>query len=400
MLVMPPRIRSCLSLPQRPTYLLVLPWSLDAVGGVNVVVRNLYAEFSRGTAWQPRLLVADWDQPRPVSRRDGQEWRLRLPNLPSARGIREIAGVMTRLPVALYRLGRLLQEWRVEVANLHYPTGAILSFALLRRFGRPRFALVASFHGMDLEALAAAGGWRRVLWRWAVSQSDRLVCVSEVQAQRLRALLPHCAAQVDVIHNGIDGDSLPVPAAGHPPRPYVIAVATYEEKKGLDVLVRAFAGIAARYPQLDLHVAGRREAAYEPLAALVTRLGLDDRVILHQDVPHDEVLRLMAGATLMVLPSRQEPFGIVLLEAGLLRTPIVATRVGGIPEVVLDGTTGRLVAPDDVAALAAAIVITLEDPARARQQAEAMRERVRHAFSWRRACERYGEIARNQSTQR
>ena len=105
-------------------------------------------------------------------------------------------------------------------------------------------------------------------------------------------------------------------------------------------------------------------------------------------VTNTEKIELYSHAAVFVCPSIYEPFGLINLEAMACGTPVVASRVGGIPEVVVDGETGRLVEPGDVAALGQALRETLADPERARRMGEAGRGRVEAHFSWDRIADR------------
>ncbi|HTG12565.1 MAG TPA: glycosyltransferase, partial [Candidatus Eisenbacteria bacterium] len=105
-------------------------------------------------------------------------------------------------------------------------------------------------------------------------------------------------------------------------------------------------------------------------------------------LPVPEVVQLYSHAAVFVCPSIYEPFGLINLEAMACGTPVVASRVGGIPEVVVDGETGRLVEPGDVAALGQALRETLADPERARRMGAAGRGRVEAHFSWDRIADR------------
>jgi starch synthase len=109
-------------------------------------------------------------------------------------------------------------------------------------------------------------------------------------------------------------------------------------------------------------------------------------------LPVDEVVQLYSHAAVFVCPSIYEPFGLINLEAMACSTPVVASRVGGIPEVVVDGETGLLVEPGDPAALAAALRRVLDDPARAARMGEAGRRRVEAHFSWDRIADRTLEV--------
>ena len=134
-------------------------------------------------------------------------------------------------------------------------------------------------------------------------------------------------------------------------------------RKGGPVLLRAFAILRRSRPDLRLLIAGPTEAI--EVAPGVTNLGL---------VPLEAVERLLREATLFVLPTLREPFGIAFLDAMLCKVPCVGTQVGAVPEIL--GDAGICVAPADAEALAAAISALLDDPARRAAMGEAGRRRV------------------------
>lgn len=170
-----------------------------------------------------------------------------------------------------------------------------------------------------------------------------------------------------VIYNGIDQsefDGLVPPIRD---RPYVFAVGRHVYQKGFDVLLRAF--VAGQFAKThDLVLAGDG-AEHESLRSLAVELGLGDSAVLTGRMTHDHVRRHLAGAVAFVLSSRHEPFGIVNLEAMAAGCPVVATRVGGVPEFVEDGVTGLLVEAGSVQALTAGIKDVLADPASALKRA-------------------------------
>jgi glycosyltransferase involved in cell wall biosynthesis len=134
-------------------------------------------------------------------------------------------------------------------------------------------------------------------------------------------------------------------------------------RKGGPVLLRAFAMLRRTRPDLRLLIAGPTEPI--DVGAGVTNLGL---------VPFEAVERLLAQATLFVLPTLREPFGIAFLDAMLWRVPCVGTEVGAVPEIL--GDAGVCVPPADAGALAAAIGALLDDPGRRAAMGEAGRKRV------------------------
>jgi glycosyltransferase involved in cell wall biosynthesis len=136
--------------------------------------------------------------------------------------------------------------------------------------------------------------------------------------------------------------------------------------KGLDVLLEAWAGLDAAIPLVLVGI--RRED---------TPPHFPDGVTVVENVPNTEVIRAWANCTVAVVPSRwPEPFGRVALEAMGAGCPVVASAVGGLADLVVDGTTGILVPPGDAAALRAAIQQLLADPGRRKSMGNAGRRRA------------------------
>lgn len=187
-----------------------------------------------------------------------------------------------------------------------------------------------------------------------------------------------------VIFNGVDL-SVPPPEAGSDPpietsRRYVFAVGRVVEKKGFDLLLKGFSSIAHSHPGVDLVIGGDGEAL-PSLRELATRLDVADRVRFPGRLSRAEVARAMAGADIVVMPSRLEPFGIVVLEAWRAGRPVVATSHGGPKEFIQDGESGLLVDPFDQVSLAAALDGLLVDTVRSGRLGAAGRRRVEE-FDW------------------
>jgi glycosyltransferase involved in cell wall biosynthesis len=198
-----------------------------------------------------------------------------------------------------------------------------------------------------------------------ISEALRRYCVEEVG-------LP--AGKIEVVHYGLD--ALPEPWGEGPKvqlpenARVLLCVSRLAEQKGVDVAVRALARVREVEPRAVLVVLG--EGPERPRLAA-------DGVFLPGRV--GDVASWYRRAELLVHPARWEGFGLALLEAMLAAKPVVATRVSAAPEIVVDGETGMLVAPDDAAALAEAVLALLADPARAAAMGEAGLARARSAFS-------------------
>jgi alpha-maltose-1-phosphate synthase len=246
-----------------------------------------------------------------------------------------------------------------------------------------------------------AGGYRISSWaeRQAYETADAIVAVSFGMRADVLAAYPFVdPARVHVIHNGID-TALYAPATSDdvvrqygidPGRPYLIFVGRITRQKGLKHLLAA----AARFdPSIQLvlcagapdtpEIAAETEAMVAELAA--TRSGV---IWIREMLPRPQVTQLLTHATVFVCPSVYEPLGIVNLEAMACETAVVASAIGGIPEVVADGMTGLLVARAAVTdeefetGLADAVNALCGDPARAAAMGKAGRERAVHEFGW------------------
>jgi glycosyltransferase involved in cell wall biosynthesis len=190
------------------------------------------------------------------------------------------------------------------------------------------------------------------------------------------------AATFEVVHYGIEAGSEPPPLPG---APRLAIVGRLIPIKGHDVLLRAVARARERLPGLTLEIAGDGELEQE-LRATAIRLGLGDAVtFLGRVAPVDPVLE---RAEVVVVPSFGEGFGMVALEAMERGRPVIASAVGGLPEIVDEGRTGLLVPPGDVEALVRAIAELADDPARAAGMGQAGRARALDGFSQERCTER------------
>jgi alpha-maltose-1-phosphate synthase len=239
------------------------------------------------------------------------------------------------------------------------------------------------------------GGYAISSWceRTAIEAAAAIIAVSRgMQADILMTYPGVLPDRVHVIHNGIDAQQY-APDPGRdvldrygidPGRPSVAFVGRVTRQKGLQVLLRAAPRIAAG-AQLVL-CAGQADTPelQDEVSALAARLGASrsDVVWIPGMLAKHEVIQILSHATVFACPSLYEPLGIVNLEAMACGTAVVASAVGGIPEVVEDGRTGLLVPPDDEAALADAINVLIDDPARAAEFGARGRARAVAEFSW------------------
>jgi glycosyltransferase involved in cell wall biosynthesis len=169
----------------------------------------------------------------------------------------------------------------------------------------------------------------------------------------------------------------------------LLAICRLVPQKGVDVAIEALVRVRERHPTVHLVVLGEGPLRDE-LEALAERRDVAHAVSLPGRV--GDVAWWLRRAAVLVHPARWEGFGLALLEAMLCERPVVASAVSSVPEIVDDGVTGRLVPPDDPAALAEAIVDLLDHPARASAMGEAGRALALGDFSVARMAERTGAV--------
>jgi glycosyltransferase involved in cell wall biosynthesis len=245
-------------------------------------------------------------------------------------------------------------------------------------------SLDSALAGQDAPAQSLAVGVLR--------SADWVTCVSAASLAQARAVAPEIGARSSVVYKGPARPGvppLPLPLDG----PRLLCVGRLVPVKGFDLALRAFAQVLPRFPGARLVVAGDGPARGE-LERLAGALSVGSRVRFEGWVDPGDVPRLMNAATVVVISSRREGLPQVSLESGLMARPVVATRVGGLPEVVVHGRTGLLVEPESPAALADGIASVLADPGRAARMGRAARARVLDVFGWERTVDAYDALYR------
>lgn len=316
-----------------------------------------------------------------------QRMGVRLVQLPMKRLLSPLADVR-----ALAALVRLIRRERFQVVHTHMSKGALLGGIAARIADAP--VVVNTAH--NLGAIAMPRAWVRALFRvydrWLLgTTTDAVITVTErvrdaVVAQRI---LP--AARVHAIANGI----VAAPRASEAQRqqarralrreigaaddaPVIGCVARLVWFKGLDTLVDALPAVLRVCPDVQVAVAGDGPLRAE-LAARAAALGVADR--LHLLGERNDVPQLLRGFDLFVLPSVSEGMPLTILEAMGAGLPVVATAVGGVPELMVAGETGLLVPPGDAVALAPALQRLLCDAPLRRRMGDNGRRRLLSDFS-------------------
>jgi glycosyltransferase involved in cell wall biosynthesis len=281
-------------------------------------------------------------------------------------------------PGLVLRLAHLFRQQRIDIVHTHDERPHIYG-AFAARLAGARRLIHTRHHGMGDRLTPRQAG----LVRFAARLTDRFVCVSADSARQAvrQGVSPRI---VRTLPNGIDLARFDPPETrdGGP----VVTVARLSPEKDITTLLRAAALAVAEDPSFRLEIAGDGPCGAE-LRRTASHLGLDGCVHFHGQVR--DVRALLARAGLFVLSSLTEGVSLTLLEAMACGLAVVATHVGGNPEVVADGETGLLTPPGDPAALARAMLRLRRDDGERRRLEQAGRRRVERCFDVRRMTGAY-----------
>ena|ERR1041385_6864877 len=300
-----------------------------------------------------------------------------------------------------WQLNRIVKEFRPQVVNVHFPEHQIDSVLRLRK--QIDFRLVVSLHGHDVHQFVNGNGLqngkRAALLRRLTTllrSADAVTAVSENLLGEALQIEPAIRTKARVIPNGVEVEHFAAAAAYQHRRPYIFAVGRLVQAKGFDLLIEAFARLKARP---DLIIAGSGEE-FAALQQQVRVLGLADSVHFFGQASPDEVAELIAGSLCVVISSRSESFGIVALEGLAAGKPVVATKTGGLEELLKHLLTVRiedkangfnitLVEPN-VAGLTEGLEAMLTQKTKVSYQPPAVPE----DFGWRAVAARYEALLR------
>ncbi len=287
-------------------------------------------------------------------------------------------------PISYYRsVLRLVRSEGLadcDVIDAHYafPDGAA-AVLLGRKLGKP---VVLTVRGSDINLMPdefAAGKWIR----WALPRCEAVVAVSEDLARRVESLTGDTGGTA-VLQNGVDRDRFTLSNRSEAKRelglegPVVLSVGNLVELKGHDLVIDAL----ARLDRASLVIVGKGPMQGK-LQERVGVLGLGDRVRFVDEVSQHELVRYYNAADVLVLASSNEGMPNVVLESLACGTPVVASAVGGVPEVIRDRRAGRLLADRSAEAIGDAVTQVLADTTTSREE---IRDQVAE-FDWERTVE-------------
>jgi glycosyltransferase involved in cell wall biosynthesis len=270
---------------------------------------------------------------------------------------------------------------RPSVMMCQSPFDAVVPITIARALPRSiRPKIVVEVHGdwrsaprmYGSPARSLIGGVSDALAGFAIRNADRIRVIGGYTERLVRVVRPDAEVERFIAYTDLGGflDTATVPP---PDDEGVLFVGALEPYKGVDILLQAWEDVREEHPAAVLTIAGNGSlSAMVAHAADVARPSID----VAGPVPHGRILELLDRSRFLVLPSRSEGMGRVILEASARERAVVATRSGGIPELIEEGESGVLVPPGDARSLAAAISAGLEDPERMWRMGREARQRA------------------------
>lgn len=353
------------------------------IGGAEFVVHHLASELSR-RGHEVCVLA-----PRPEGLHNGITINYKLSRyrrpLSKRFGLRQLL-----LPLLM----RKFQEG-FDLLHCHnaYPPGYVA--ATFKKFF-PQVPVVITCHGTDIMASERLRQNQRIDRRlcYGVQSADIVTAIStSMQAEILSAGVE--ASKIRLIHNGVDLAAFQQAGEYEYPRPFIFSMGGLRRRKGFDILLRAMQIVVSKNTELDLLLAGDGIEA-ENLHALHSELQLGERVRFLGNVHAKEKVALYQACEFFVCPSRwEEPFGMINIEAMAAGGICIASRVGGIRDVIDDAVNGVLVDKEDPEVLAAAILELHAEPAKRKEMAVQALKKVQQ-FNWSLIVDQYEAVYQEQ----
>ncbi|MHC5035741.1 MAG: N-acetyl-alpha-D-glucosaminyl L-malate synthase BshA [Planctomycetota bacterium] len=281
------------------------------------------------------------------------------------------------------KMAEVAEAEALDLFHVHYAIPHTISGCLAREIlQRKDLPVITTLHGTDITIVGRDPAYFRVV-QFALRDSDGITAVSRSLAEETRSTFGY-EGPMEVIYNFIDPERFH-PGVDQdlrrcyadPDEKILVHVSNFRPVKNTPDVVRIFAEVLKHIPARLLLVGDGPERI--TCRQVAESLGVSDRTRFLGETP--EVERLLACADLFLLPSSKESFGLAALEAMACGAPVVASRAGGLPEVVTDGETGRLFDPGDVEGMAGGVLEILSDDARRDAMGEAARNQAVARFS-------------------
>ena len=383
------------------------------LGGLQEAASRLAQEFKKKGH---NVTVITQRYPKTLKKKEAVEdipvYRILFPNLilsnfKSTIFFKYILGLLL-VPFAFFRLLSLLRQEKPDLVHLHFVGIGALYLLACRAF--IPFKMIVTLHGDDVEGLPFRYRFHKWLLAKTLKNADFVTACSNYLLQKAQTLFPAIEGKSIAIHNGVDRSYFEQGMPYKHVRHYIFAAGRFVEKKGFDILLKAYRSTLDAGHDIDLILAGDGPER-ENLIALAAKHDIPfnfrsdnwgNKHVGHNKSYGDvhpyllfwsvasrpEMASLLKGAELVVIPSRLEPFGIIALEAFAAGKTVIASRTGGLVEIVKHGENGFLVECENPEQLAQYIVRLLRSK-QDRLSMESNAKETASRFSWDKAAETY-----------
>ncbi len=285
------------------------------------------------------------------------------------------AGILLSYAKMLLHLRRVVKNIDPDILHAHYVTtnGLIGAFAGFHPY-------IVSTWGSDIFDPPSTNFIFKKMIKFALSRADAITATSKVLTTATQRLAPQ-GRQIQTIPFGVDLAGFKPTMQSHSGKITIGCAKTLMKLYGVEYLIKAFASVHKRFPQTNLLIVGGGPLL-NTLKKLAGSLSIGDSVDFVGPVPHEQMPLYLAKMDIFVVPSLSEAWGRAAAEASAMGLPVVASAVGGLPEVVIDGVTGFLVAPRDHEAIAQKLICLIENPALRSSMGTMGRKFVMDNYDW------------------
>ena len=377
-----------------------------SLGGVEELVRQLAHALERA-GHRAIVVTEQWPRDLPAHEKfDGLDvfrFPMREPLAGGPPVARLKSQLMTKLtrPGTLRQIADLLRAEKIDIVHVQcVSAGALYAREAAKTLHLPFVVTLQGELTMDATGLYQRSEGARQIMRDSLTSADALTACSGQTLEEAQEFLGQpFGARGRVVYNGIRLQDFEHQAPRAHAKPYILGIGRHVPQKGFDVLLRAYALARAQFAD-DANVGGTEwpdlllagdGPQHEEFKELSAQLKLGDAVSFVGRVDRADAVALFKGCSFFVLPSRHEPMGIVNLEAMAAGKAVVASRVGGVPELVKEDENGLLVPQGDEKALADALLQLVRDPKRNARLGANGAQSVR-AFDWDAIAAQYLEV--------
>jgi glycogen synthase len=350
------------------------------IGGVEIAVENLSKQFINN-GHKVEIVTSRFPRNIPKSEFVSGIKVTRLPfRLPSS-NVFSILKFFIRVFECTFFLLCLVKKSRFDIINLHY-VGENALYALIISYLK-RIPLITNIHGSDIEYFALKGKLHKLIVQATLNRSLKIISNSNALLKVTSKMFgDNIYLKSVVIGNGVNLSNADQPVNNFlNVAPYLLGIGRLEHFKGFDILIKSFGIVNQKHPDMKLILVGDGSERGK-LTTISQQLGLEDSVLFYGRMDQKDVLKILSGCKFTVQPSRREGFGMVLIEAMALGKAVIATNVGGIPELVQHGKNGLLVNSQDPDDLARAIIGLLNSPELALKLGAKGKEMVESNYTW------------------